>query len=121
MPGVKLTATISPGGMEAMTAQIGPGVRVIEGRLTAVSDVSVTVDVTTIRVVSGGELPLAGVVVTIPRQHIERLETERVSVRRSALLAGGVLAAIVVSSRVFDLTNRGGSETASGGGGGTRN
>ena len=104
-----------------MTAQIGPGVRVIEGRLNAVSDEAVTVDVVTIRMLNGGELALAGVTVTIPRRHVERLETERVSVRRSALLAGGVIAAIVVSSRAFDLTNRGGSETASGGGGGTRN
>lgn len=118
--GDRVAVKLSAEGSARMTAQVGPGVAGIEGRLASMTDSALTLDVILVRTAAAGDVLMRGITATVPRTAVEALEVERLSVRRTSLFIGGLTAGVVLAGRAIGLANGGGSEAGLGGRGTTR-
>ena len=110
---------LTPDGGTALAPTIGPRGTALEGTLVAADDSSVTMDVRAVTRESGDDERWPGERLRVARRSVAGVDVVRTSVKRSALLAGGVVAALLVLRAAF-----GGTEsvprvpgTGSGGGG----
>lgn len=100
-------------GSADLAATLGARTRVVHGRVAEQGDSALVLRVSAVRREGGDEEAWRGEAVRVPLSAVARLEQERVSRSRSALLAGGVLAALVLAVAAL-----GGGEATRGGPGG---
>ncbi|MGZ9245112.1 MAG: hypothetical protein ACXW61_04850 [Gemmatirosa sp.] len=85
---------LTPEGGSALAPTIGPRGTALEGTLIAADDSSVTMDVRAVTRASGDDEQWPGERVRVERRAVAGVDAVRMSVKRSALLAGGVVAAL---------------------------
>ncbi|HEX2189752.1 MAG TPA: hypothetical protein VHG51_12675 [Longimicrobiaceae bacterium] len=79
-----------------------------EGEMVRMDEEEVVLSAVELRARSGYEFVGRGETLTIPRSNVARIETQRVSVARSALLAGVVVLVMTLAERVIGLGTGGG-------------
>jgi hypothetical protein len=89
---------------------IGSAVRQVEGRIRSTSDSSIEIYVTAVTRQLGFEEPWTGELVSIPRQDVTRIEAKTVSVPRTLVTIGGLIAGGIAARGAIN----GGESTSSG-------
>jgi hypothetical protein len=92
---------LTPEGGGALASTIGPRGTALEGTLVAADDSSVTMDVRAVTRADGDDERWPGERVRVERRAVAGVETVRTSVRRTALLVGGAVAALVLLRGAF--------------------
>ena len=109
---VRLTDT----GGATVASIVGPRAVALEGAFVAADDSTVTLDARAITRASGDEERWPGERVRVPRTAVAAVEEVRTSVRRSALLAGGVAAGLALVRTMIG-AGEGGARLPGGGSG----
>lgn len=92
--GTKLHVQLTDAGATSLAQYLGPGVGYIDGRLLAQDDTSMSLAVTATTLRSGNEQMWKGETVSLPHSAIATVQVKKVSWWRSALVAGGLIAAV---------------------------
>jgi hypothetical protein len=106
-PGQQVSLMVSDQGRVALGPQLGAGVNVVEGRLTAVEGDTYLVNVSRVRPISGPVTNWSGEQVRIDRSHIAVFQERKLSRTRSLLVAGIVVAGVGVFAATRSLLGLG--------------
>ena len=101
-PGHRVRVRLTAAGSSDVAATIGPRGRMLEGGLVSRDDSTLTLSPTVIVRTNGEEERWPGDPVVVRRSAVAGVDAVRTSVRRSALLAGGVVAVLVLLRAAFD-------------------
>jgi hypothetical protein len=102
-----------PGALE-LAPVLGPGAREVDGVLVGVPDTAFVVSVSAVAR-EGARITWAGETVSLPRHAVAFMERRTIDRTRSAIAAGGTLAAVLLTARLA--RNAGGSAPGTDGGG----
>jgi hypothetical protein len=105
---------LTDAGSVAVAAAVGPRAVALEGAFVAVDDSALTLDARAVTRAGGDEERWPGERVRVPRSAVAVVEEVRTSVRRSALLAGGVAAGLALMRTMIG-AGEGGVRVPSGG------
>ena len=117
--GTQVSAELTEMGTASLGRLLGAGAVEVRGRLTDVTDSSITLVAEAVRLRSGVETFWQGERVTLQRALVARLSERRFSRRRSLLAGGALTAAAPVAAAVIGGLG-GGSAPPGGGGPGPR-
>jgi hypothetical protein len=90
--------TLSDHGSSVSYGAIGSGVRQVEGNIESVADTSIAIAVTSVVRQNGFEETWPGATVSIPRRDVTKIEAKRVSVPRTFVAVGGLVAGSIALS-----------------------
>ena len=99
-PGLDVRVSLDPTAVASLEGALGPRASLLEGRLVGRTDSTVTVAVRAVTRIGGDEERWSGDPVAVPLRAVERVERRRFDVFRTALAAGGVVAAAVLAGRL---------------------
>jgi hypothetical protein len=111
---------LTDAGSTAVASVVGPRAVALEGAFVAADDSTLTLDARAITRVGGDEERWPGERVRVPRGAVAAVEEVRTSVRRSALLAGGVAAGLALMRTMIGAGEGGVRVPAGGSGSGGR-
>ncbi len=106
-PGTDLAVTLTDAGSVELARYLGPSVMVVRGRFVGHSEQGLQLSVASVELVRGDELPWQGETVTLPPGDIASLEVRRFAHGKTYLLAGGSVAALVVTVGTFQVIGGG--------------
>lgn len=86
-------------GRAALTAQLGPSVDVVEGRLVSRTDSAWIVSVTGVELLRGGHQTWAGERIRIGAEQVARVSQKQFSRSRTAIVSAAVLGVVVAAAR----------------------
>lgn len=104
----EVRVTLTNTGRAASYGPIGSGIASMEGRLTGVTDSTLSLSVTSVTRAGSDDEARAGEAVTLSRSNIASVEHRQVSVPRSLLVAGAVLGGSILVARAAG--NNGGQD-----------
>ena len=102
-PNIEVRAQLTDEGTEQLGRLLGPNPVAVEGRVVGSTDQDLTLAVRAVTQRGGVENYWQGERVTLPRSGIATMQRRELSRRRSYLLAGGALAALVAAFIAFDI------------------
>lgn len=114
MTGTPVRVTLTESGQVANSTMLGGAATRLEGSVSAVTDSTVTLAVTDLTRLNGGEETWKGEAVTVRRSEIASVERKQTSVTRSVLMAGAVIAGAYLATK----SGSSGDAIVNGGGGG---
>jgi hypothetical protein len=101
VPGGDARLTLSDRGASASYGAIGSGVRQVEGKIQSVDDTTIAIAVTEVTRQMGFDETWPGATVSIPRRDITRIESKQLSMPRTLVTVGGLIAgSLAVSSAI---------------------
>lgn len=120
-PGAVVVAAVSDRGRVDLNGTLGESPSTVEGRLTARTDSTLTLAVSQVESLRGGQTKWAGERVTLRLANIAYMQTKRLDRARTALAAAAGVAAVVAAVVGVSLAvgNRNGGGDGPPGGGGT--
>ncbi len=101
-------------GRSQLGQTVGAGTRTVTGAVAAVGDSSLTLAVTATRSIDGADHEWTGEHVTLPLAMLDSVRVQRVSVVRSALFAGALVATVALIRAAFSGAGGGGSQRSPG-------
>ncbi len=101
--GQQVRVSLTDAGRAQLSDQLGESIDWVQGTLAAVDTASLTVDVATTRNLRGGYATWFGDRVQLPTRGVNQVTVREFSRGRSWLLAGGIVAGLVVVSKVLSL------------------
>ena len=116
-PGAQIALEVTDEGRVALNEKIGPGVVRLEGTLAGVEGDELLVDAQAVRQVHGYIADLGGVRIRLPQRFVTRIDERRLSRKKTFLVAGGIVAAVVAFFVTKGFGGRGTPPEGTGGGG----
>jgi hypothetical protein len=113
-PGTAIAATLTDSGSLALNRYLGPMVTEVRGRYVGSSEAGLQIAVSSVLFSGGAELDWAGETVTLPGGTVRSLQLRRLSMGRSALLAGLGVAGVAATVAAFDLIGTGTATSGTG-------
>jgi hypothetical protein len=98
VPGGTARLTLSDHGGSVPYGAIGSSVRQVEGKIESVGDTSIAIAVTSVVRQTGFEETWPGATVSIARGDVTKIEAKRVSVPRTFVTVGGLIAGTIAVS-----------------------
>lgn len=111
--GTKVEVTLTDDGSQSLARYLGRNVTGVDGRLVSANDSSLSLSVSQVSLSDGDDQFWKGEQVALPRNAIAAIRQKKLSVWRSSLLAGALLAAVATAGSISS-SSTGGSR-----GGGT--
>ena len=114
MTGTPVRVTLTESGSVANSMMLGGAATRLEGRVSGVTDSTLTLAVSDLTRLNGSEETWKGEAVTVRRSDVASVERKQTSVPRSILMAGAVVAGAYLATK----SGSGGDAIVNGGGGG---
>ncbi len=112
--GQDVQAFLNDFGRSQLGQAVGAGTRTVTGAVAAVGDSSLTVAVIATRSIDGADHEWTGEHVTLPLAMLDSVRVQRISVVRSALFAGALVAAVALIRAAFSGGGSGGTQRSPG-------
>lgn len=113
--GTKVEVQLTDDGSQSLARYLGRNVTGVDGRLVSANDSSLSLSVSQVSLSDGDDQFWKGEQVALPRNTIATIRQKKLSVWRSGLLAGALLAAVATAGSI----SSGGAGAPKGGGTGS--
>ena len=96
--GARIQVALTDAGTDSLTAQLGPGIELVDGNVVRADSASLTLAVREIENRRGERDDWLGEPVVVPHRYIRDMEQRRMSVGGTGLLGGAIAAGLVAAT-----------------------